>query len=158
MLLSFHPSCILYLLDTTCTSTHSALQAAAHTDRLCAAALKTLRILLCGAIIHPSSTITMVPSTLWTCASLAHIFTRPPPPCAAVFRSSSIRSRATCACTSRPFSAVRCYASGGSKNSDLVRSIRALPIKLIRVSKDSSKASQECAQEWVAKLARQVWG
>lgn len=37
---------------------------------------------------------------------------------------------------------------------DLVRSIRAMPIKLVRVSKDNSKAAQDMASEWTAKLAR----
>lgn len=42
------------------------------------------------------------------------------------------------------------------EKSDLIRSIRAMPIKLVRVSKDNSKAAQAMAQEWMAKLSRQV--
>lgn len=47
-----------------------------------------------------------------------------------------------------------CHARG---KTDLVRSIRAMPIKLVRVSKDNSKAAQDMAQEWLSKLSRQVW-
>lgn len=47
-----------------------------------------------------------------------------------------------------------CQARG---KTDLVRSIRAMPIKLVRVSKDNSKAAQDVAQEWLSKLSRQVW-
>jgi hypothetical protein len=32
-----------------------------------------------------------------------------------------------------------------------------MPIKLVRVSKDNSKAAQDMAQEWITKLSRQVW-
>lgn len=39
---------------------------------------------------------------------------------------------------------------------DLVRSIRAMPIKLVRCSKDNSNAAQDMAQEWLTKLSRQV--
>jgi hypothetical protein len=47
-----------------------------------------------------------------------------------------------------------CHARG---KTDLVRSIRVMPIKLVRVSKDNSKAAQDMAQEWLTKLSRQVW-
>eukprot|EP00878_Enallax_costatus_P026735 GHUV01028721.1.p2 GENE.GHUV01028721.1~~GHUV01028721.1.p2 ORF type:complete len:122 (+),score=44.79 GHUV01028721.1:944-1309(+) len=48
-------------------------------------------------------------------------------------------------------------ASSKSKySSDLVRSVRAMPIKLISVSKGNSKAATAMAQEWITKLARQV--
>jgi intracellular sulfur oxidation DsrE/DsrF family protein len=31
-----------------------------------------------------------------------------------------------------------------------------MPIKLVRVSKDNSKAAQDCSKEWLKKLTRQV--
>ncbi|KAF8072559.1 RNA methyltransferase [Scenedesmus sp. PABB004] len=42
-------------------------------------------------------------------------------------------------------------AGGGA---ELVRSVRAMPIKLISVSKGNSKAAQAMAAEWIDKLAR----
>lgn len=52
----------------------------------------------------------------------------------------------------------RAYSSSKprSSTSDLVRSVRAMPIKLISVGKGNSKAAQAMAQEWLEKLARQV--
>lgn len=47
--------------------------------------------------------------------------------------------------------------SQSQNKSDLVRSIRAMPIKLVRVSKDNSKAAHDMAQDWITKLSRQVW-
>lgn len=47
--------------------------------------------------------------------------------------------------------AVACSSRGMT---DLVRSIRAMPIKLVRVSKDSSKAATDFSNEWVTKLQR----
>uniref|UniRef100_A0A383VJ92 Uncharacterized protein n=1 Tax=Tetradesmus obliquus TaxID=3088 RepID=A0A383VJ92_TETOB len=47
-------------------------------------------------------------------------------------------------------------AKGGSSSSssELVRSVRAMPIKLVSVGKGNSKAAQAMAQEWLEKLAR----
>lgn len=49
-------------------------------------------------------------------------------------------------------------AKGGSSSSssELVRSVRAMPIKLVSVGKGNSRAAQAMAQEWLEKLARQV--
>lgn len=67
---------------------------------------------------------------------------------AAVWSSSSSSSS-----TSRSARQVAVACSSRGKT-DLVRSIRAMPIKLVRVSKDSSKAATDYSNEWVTKLQR----
>lgn len=56
----------------------------------------------------------------------------------------------------RAATAVRAGSSkaGGGGGSSLARSVRAMPIKLISVSKRDSRAAQAMADEWVAKLGR----
>jgi hypothetical protein len=56
----------------------------------------------------------------------------------------------------RTYSSKAKGSSSSSSSSELVRSVRAMPIKLVSVGKGNSKAAQAMAQEWLGKLARQV--
>jgi hypothetical protein len=93
------------------------------------------------------------------CSKLAVLLQQP-------FRRSALQTHMTAiqrlTCSDQPIcqpsgrsrSAAKCHARG---KTDLVQSIRAMPIKLVRVSKDNSQAAQDMAQEWLSKLSRQVW-
>lgn len=72
------------------------------------------------------------------------------------FHSSIQRSSQSNSSIPRGLTTIR-YASSKSKySSDLVRSVRAMPIKLVTVGKGNSQAATAMAQEWITKLARQV--